>query len=98
MGMAEHGMAAVNGNGLCGEGRMRKTVRGGRNGNGRTRNANLPLTALISSRDNENLIFKIYYGSKHTSLCASDSVRREIKPQNQVCAGLSRARCKPQVI
>jgi hypothetical protein len=29
MGMAEHGMAAGNGNGneLCGEGRMRKTVR-----------------------------------------------------------------------
>ena len=30
MGLAEHGMAAAgngNGNGLCGEGRMRKTVR-----------------------------------------------------------------------
>jgi hypothetical protein len=62
MGMAEHehGMAAGNGNGLCGEGRMRKTcgegrvrktVWGGGNGNGRTRNDSLPLTALISSRD-----------------------------------------------
>jgi hypothetical protein len=38
MGMAEHGMAARNGNGLCGEGRIRKTVRGGDNGNDRTRN------------------------------------------------------------
>ena len=59
-GMTEHG------NGLCGEEGMRKaeqgmrmtTVRGGEwkgrtwNGeNGRTRNDNLPLTALISCRD-----------------------------------------------
>jgi hypothetical protein len=51
MGMTEHGMAAGNGNGLCGEGRMRKTVWGGGNGNGRTRNGSLPLTVLISSRD-----------------------------------------------
>jgi hypothetical protein len=29
MGMAEHGMAAGNGNGLCEEGRMRKTMREG---------------------------------------------------------------------
>jgi hypothetical protein len=36
-----------NGNELCGEGRMR----GGGNGNDRTQNGNLPLTALISSRD-----------------------------------------------
>jgi hypothetical protein len=50
MGM-EHGMTAENGNGLCREGRMRKTVRGGGNGNDRTRNNSLPLTALISSRD-----------------------------------------------
>jgi hypothetical protein len=50
MGMTEHGMAAGNGNGLCGRG-MRKTVRGGGNGNCRTRNGCLPLTALISSRD-----------------------------------------------
>jgi hypothetical protein len=35
---------------LRGEG-MRKTVRGGGNGNGRTRNDSLPFTALISSRD-----------------------------------------------
>jgi hypothetical protein len=57
MGMAEH---VGNGNGLCGEGGMRKTLRGGENkkdgagrgnGNGRTRNDNLPLTALISSKD-----------------------------------------------
>jgi hypothetical protein len=27
--LAEHGMTAGNENGLCGEGRMRKTVRGG---------------------------------------------------------------------
>jgi hypothetical protein len=50
-GMAEHEMAAGNGNELCGEERMRKTVRGWGNGNGRTRNDSLPLTALISSRD-----------------------------------------------
>jgi hypothetical protein len=50
MGMAEHGMATGNGNGLCGEGRMRKTVQGGGNGNGGTRNDSLPLTPLISSR------------------------------------------------
>jgi hypothetical protein len=29
MGMTEHIMAVGNGNGLCGEGRMRKTVQGG---------------------------------------------------------------------
>jgi hypothetical protein len=29
MGMAEHGMAAGNGNGLCGEGVMGMAVRGG---------------------------------------------------------------------
>jgi hypothetical protein len=48
-----------NGNGLCGEGKMRKTgrrewewaSRGEGNGNGRTRNGSLPLTVLISSRD-----------------------------------------------
>jgi hypothetical protein len=51
IGMAKHGMTARNGNGLCGEGRMRKTVRGGGNGNGKTRNGSLPLTTLISSRD-----------------------------------------------
>jgi hypothetical protein len=50
MGM-EHGMTAENGNGLCREGRMRKTARGGGKGNDRTRNNSLPLTALISSRD-----------------------------------------------
>jgi hypothetical protein len=32
-------------------GRMRKTIRREGNGNGRTRNDSLPLTALISSRD-----------------------------------------------
>lgn len=48
--------------------------------------------------DNENLIFKIYYGCKHTSLCASDSVRREQNPKNQVCAGLARAKCKLLII
>jgi hypothetical protein len=61
MGMTEHGMAAGNGNGLCGGGRngngSRKwewALRGGRNGNGRTRNGSLHLTVLISSRDNNN--------------------------------------------
>jgi hypothetical protein len=49
--LAEHGMIGGNWNGLCGEGRMRKTVRGGGNGIGRTQNGSLPLTALISSRD-----------------------------------------------
>jgi hypothetical protein len=48
MGMAEHGMTTGNGNGFCGEGRMRKTVRGG-NGDDRTRNGSLPLRA--SPRD-----------------------------------------------
>jgi hypothetical protein len=51
MRITEHGISAENGNGLCGEGRMRKTVRGEGNGNGRTWNGSLPLTALISSRD-----------------------------------------------
>jgi hypothetical protein len=51
MRMTEHEMTAGNGNGLYGEGRMRKTVRGGGNENGRTRNGSLPLTALISSKD-----------------------------------------------
>jgi hypothetical protein len=37
---------------------MRKTVRGGGNGNGKTRKGSLPLTALISSRDDS--IIKIY--------------------------------------
>jgi hypothetical protein len=46
MGMAEHGIAAGNGNG--------RAVRGGGNGNGRTRNGSLPLTVLISSRDLSN--------------------------------------------
>jgi hypothetical protein len=39
MGMTEHGMAAGNESGLCGEG----------DGNGRTRNGSLPLTVLIRS-------------------------------------------------
>jgi hypothetical protein len=47
MGMTEHGMTTGNENG--------KTVRGGGNGNGRTQNGSLPLTALISSRDNLNM-------------------------------------------
>jgi hypothetical protein len=42
MGMAEHGMTAVNGNGLCGEGEWKW----------QTRNGSLPFTALISSRGN----------------------------------------------
>jgi hypothetical protein len=41
--MAEHGMAAGNGNELCGEEIMIKTMRGGGNENDRTRNGSLPL-------------------------------------------------------
>jgi hypothetical protein len=62
MRMTEHGMAAGNRNGLCGEGNEKDRTRngsrewecalqGGRNGNGRIRNTSLPLTVLISSRD-----------------------------------------------
>jgi hypothetical protein len=67
MGMTKHRMTARNGNGLCGEGRMRKTVRGGGNGNDRTWNGSLPLTVLISSRDfergytNLKILLKIRY-------------------------------------
>jgi hypothetical protein len=48
----------VNENEIYGEGGMRKTVgalRGEGNKNGRTRNDSLPLTALISSRDNDDV-------------------------------------------
>jgi hypothetical protein len=46
---------------------MRKTVRGGGNGNDRTWNGSLPLTVLISSRDfergytNLKILLKIRY-------------------------------------
>jgi hypothetical protein len=47
--MTEQRMVSEHENGLCGEGQWE--WQGRRNGNGRTRNDNLPLTALISSRD-----------------------------------------------
>jgi hypothetical protein len=51
MRMAEHGMAAGNGNELYGGGENEKDGVGRGNGNGRTQNDSLPLTALISSRE-----------------------------------------------
>jgi hypothetical protein len=66
MGVAQHRIVAGNGNRLCGEGRMRKTVQRGGNGNDRTRNDSLPLTVLISSRDIDT-----NYATRRRYLCNS---------------------------
>jgi hypothetical protein len=50
-------------------------LRGGRNGNGRTRNDSLPLTALISSRDAQVLVIVtpgVLHPSPHKRISSRD--------------------------
>jgi hypothetical protein len=54
MRMTEHGMAT---------GKHGMALQGGRNGNDRTRNDSLPLTALISSRDYFCFLYPLYLSS-----------------------------------